>query len=454
MPAPLRIGVSACLLGQRVRYDGGHKKDESLTTILGAQVEFVPVCPEVEMGLGTPREPMNLVRRDGSLRMITAQSGIDHTVALQQWAARRLAALADEQLSGYVLKADSPSCGLEGVKVFDGDGPPAQAGRGLFAAALSDRFPGLPLEDERRLSDPAVRREFMRRAAAYRAGESSGTPQPPETLASVRRVTVVRVAAGGTSTASDAAAVEEPLEIRLHDRPFAVIMRTPGADRELAAGFLFAEGIIRDAGELGAVEHCRHPHHPDVHNIVNVFLMGGAADRVAEALAGRRHVMANSSCGLCGRVTIDSLKTRASPLASSAAIETEVLHGLPEALRARQVVFHETGGLHGAALFTTRGELIASAEDVGRHNAVDKVIGGLLLDERLPLDEHVLVVSGRTSFEIVQKAWLAGVPIICAVSAPSSLAIDLAREAGITLLGFARERTFNVYSHSARLRGM
>ena len=164
--------------------------------------------------------------------------------------------------------------------------------------------------------------------------------------------------------------------------------------------------------------------------------------------------MANSSCGLCGRVTIDSLKTRAVPLQSTMTVASAVVHGLPDALRAQQAVFDRTGGLHGAALFTSGGTLIASAEDVGRHNAVDKVIGRLLLDERLPLDDVVLVVSGRTSYEIVQKAWLAGLPVICAVSAPSSLAIQLATEAGITLLGFARGSAFNIYSHPQRIRAV
>src|SRR5688500_15547162 len=263
-------------------------------------------------------------------------------------------------------------------------------------------------------------------------------------FAPLRKVAVRRVNDGAPSDARDVVAVEEPLEIRLHDRPFAVIMRTPGADRELATGFLLAESVVHSAAELGAVEHCRHPHHPDVHNIVNVFLLGDAVARLEETLAERRNVMANSSCGLCGRVTIDSLKTRAAPLSSTTSVAADVVHGLPDALRAQQAVFDRTGGLHGAALFTTKGVLITSAEDVGRHNAVDKVIGRLLLEERLPIDDLVLVVSGRTSYEIVQKAWLAAVPIICAVSAPSSLAIELAEEAGITLLGFARENAFNI----------
>jgi FdhD protein len=274
------------------------------------------------------------------------------------------------------------------------------------------------------------------------------------TLDPTTKVTVVRVSPEGRSTESDVAATEEPLEIRLHDRSFAVIMRTPGSDRELAAGFLLAEGVVEHASELGAVEHCRHPHHPDVHNIVNVFLLGEAVARLDTTLADRRNVMANSSCGLCGRVTIDSLKTRAVPLQSTMTVASAVVHGLPDALRAQQAVFDRTGGLHGAALFTSDGTLIASAEDVGRHNAVDKVIGRLLLDERLPLDDVVLVVSGRTSYEIVQKAWLAGLPVICAVSAPSSLAIQLATEAGITLLGFARGNAFNIYSHPQRIRAV
>lgn len=277
---------------------------------------------------------------------------------------------------------------------------------------------------------------------------------PAGTLDPIRKVTVVRVSADARSTESDVAAVEEPLEVRLHDRSFAVIMRTPGSDRELAAGFLLAEGVVRDSADLGAVEHCRHPHHPDVHNVVNVFLLGDAAGRLEATLDERRNVMANSSCGLCGRVTIDSLKVRAAALRSTMSVTAEVVHGFPDALRAQQAVFDRTGGLHGAALFTPTGDLITAAEDVGRHNAVDKVIGRMLLDERLPLANAVLVVSGRTSYEIVQKAWLAGVPVICAVSAPSSLAIELAAEAGITLLGFARDHAFNIYSHPQRIRAV
>jgi FdhD protein len=272
--------------------------------------------------------------------------------------------------------------------------------------------------------------------------------------APLRDIPVRRVSHGASADARDVVAVEEPLEIRLHDRPFVVIMRTPGADRELAAGFLLAEGIITHGDELGAVEHCRHPDHPDVHNVVNVFFRQYAAGRVERLLAERRHVPANSSCGVCGRVTIDSLATRATALSVNGGIDAAVLYELPERLRQRQQVFDQTGGLHGAALFTTNGGFIDAAEDVGRHNAVDKVVGRMVLEDRLPLTSHVIMISGRASFEIVQKAWVAGIEVICAVSAPSSLAIDLADQAGITLVGFVRERGFNVYTHPDRLTGM
>jgi FdhD protein len=272
-----------------------------------------------------------------------------------------------------------------------------------------------------------------------------------DTLSPRRGVRIVRVTASGAQDKDDVAAVEEPLEVRLHDRPFAVIMRTPGADRALAAGFLLAEGVIATVDDLGAVEHCRHPDHPKVHNVVNVFLLGPAAARLPELLAGRRNVLSTSSCGICGRVTIASLQTRATPLDVTGRMSRAVLQDLPAELRARQPLFDETGALHAAALFTIDGTCVAIAEDVGRHNAVDKVVGQMLLDARLPLTDHVLVVSGRASYEIVQKAWLAGVGIICSVSAPSSLAIDLAQEAGITLVGFARSAGFNIYSHAARL---
>ncbi len=265
-------------------------------------------------------------------------------------------------------------------------------------------------------------------------------------------VTVVgRPGRGTEGTTRDLAAVEEPLEVRLHGKPFAVIMRTPGEDRALAAGFLLSEGVVRTADDIGAIEHCRHPDRPDGHNVVDVYLLGASRSSLDTLLADRRKVLTNSSCGLCGRLTIDSLKTRASALPVTWVMSTSVAAGLPDTLRVRQRVFDGTGGLHAAGLFTPDGICEASAEDVGRHNAVDKVIGAMVLDDRLPIAAHALAVSGRASFEIVQKAWLAGIGLVCAVSAPSSLAIDLAEDAGMTLLGFARDGGFNVYTHPARL---
>ncbi len=269
-----------------------------------------------------------------------------------------------------------------------------------------------------------------------------------------RRVQVTRIGRAAARSADDVAATEEPLEVRLHGRSFAVIMRTPGADRELAAGFLLSESVIRSHDDLGAVEHCRHPDHPEVHNIVDVYLAGEAAATVDARLEQRRNIVTSSSCGLCGRVTIDSLRLCASPLQGTERMDWSVAAALPERLRERQAVFDQTGGLHAAGLFTLDGLCEASAEDVGRHNAVDKVIGAELLEDRVPLTGRALVVSGRVSFEIVQKAWLAGVAILCAVSAPSSLAIELADEAGITLLGFVRDGGFNIYTHPARITGV
>jgi FdhD protein len=265
---------------------------------------------------------------------------------------------------------------------------------------------------------------------------------------------VTRVGRNGDQRPEDTVAVEEPLEVRLHGKPFAVIMRTPGSDRDLAAGFLLSEGVLRSADDLGAVEHCRHPHHPEYHNIVDVFLIGDARQAADRHLQERRNVLTNSSCGLCGRVTIESLQKCLQPIPSSWSIDRSAAAALPELLRSQQRLFDETGGLHAAGLFSTDGRSLAFAEDVGRHNAVDKVIGRMLLENQLPLRNAILAVSGRASYEIVQKAWIAGLGFICAVSAPSSLAIDLASAAGITLLGFARESGFNLYCHSERVTGV
>ena len=284
----------------------------------------------------------------------------------------------------------------------------------------------------------------------------------------VRSVDVVRVRGGQRASEQDRAATEEPLEIRLHSRPFAVVMRTPGADRELAAGFLLAEGVIAGADDLGTIEYCTDEQPQSApstqshgfsavsarsavasSNVVNVTLMD--EPRVARALADRRQVTTNASCGMCGRLTIESLMVRLPPIDASWTIAAPVLLSMPPRLRAAQSAFDETGGLHAAGLFSPDGRLVDMAEDVGRHNAVDKVVGRMLLREQLPLSTHALCVSGRTSFEIVQKAAIAGVPVVAAVSAPSSLAIDLARASGVTLVGFVRDEGFNIYAHPQRI---
>jgi len=264
-------------------------------------------------------------------------------------------------------------------------------------------------------------------------------------------VGVTRIRDGVRSDDRDRAAIEEPLEVRLHDKPFAVIMRTPGADRELAAGFLLAEGVLKSADDLGTIEYCQDPSAEHPENIINATLVNGAADALDAFLAERRNVMTSSSCGMCGRLSIESLKTNLPALVVRWTVSASTLVELPGRLRDAQTVFEETGGLHAAGLFTREGRLETIAEDVGRHNAVDKVIGRMVIQERLPLADHILFVSGRTSFEIVQKAFLAGIPIVAAVSAPSSLAIDLAGECGITLIGFLRGQNFNIYTHPGRV---
>lgn len=437
----IRVGISACLVGQEVRYNGAHKKNDRLIDTLGARFELVPVCPEVEMGLGTPREAMNLYRAGDALRMLTVDSHIDHTEGMRAFATRRLEELAADDISGFVLKNDSPSCGVHATPTYDASGGNMQRdGRGLFASAVMNRFPQMPVADDVMLSDPETLDRFVERVIAY----SHKSPR--------RAVTVVRVTPAGAVEQQDETATEEPLEIRLHDRSFAMIMRTPGADRELTAGFLLSEGVISSGDDIGAIEHCRHPDQPHVHNVVNVFLLGEAAKSLPEKLAERRNVIANASCGVCGRASIDSLKVRVPPIAARTSVARAVVQALPNRLRERQPIFDRTGALHAAGIFRVDGACAAIAEDVGRHNAVDKVIGMMMGEGKLPLSGHALAVSGRTSYEIVQKAWFAGIELICAVSAPSSLAIEVAREAGITLIGFARGDTFNVYSRADRVR--
>ena len=267
----------------------------------------------------------------------------------------------------------------------------------------------------------------------------------------LRTVDVVRVRGRARASESDRAATEEPLEVRLHGQPFAVIMRTPGADRELAAGFLLAERVIAGADDLGTIAHCRDPEADHPENVVNVTLVNSSAAAIERLLAGRRQVTTNSSCGMCGRRTIESIAADVAPIGAAWTVAASAIAALPGQLRERQAVFDETGGLHAAGLFRRDGSLVDVAEDVGRHNAVDKIVGRMLMRDALPLSDHLLCVSGRTSFEIVQKAIVAGIPIVAAVSAPSSLAIELAREFGVTLVGFIRGDSFNIYAHPQRI---
>lgn len=265
----------------------------------------------------------------------------------------------------------------------------------------------------------------------------------------VRDVDVVRVRGANRAGELDCVAAEEPLEIRLHDRPFVVVMRTPGADCELAAGFLLAERVISSADDLATIAHCSDPDVEHRENIVNVRLADEA--RADAALGTQRRVAAHASCGMCGRRSIEEVMAGVPAVETAVTIAAAVIAGLPRRLREAQVAFDVTGGLHAAGLFAPDGRLIDIAEDVGRHNAVDKVVGRKLLREELPIADAVLCVSGRTSFEIVQKAALGGISIVAAVSAPSSLAIQLAVTAGVTLVGFVRADGFNIYSRVERI---
>jgi FdhD protein len=257
-----------------------------------------------------------------------------------------------------------------------------------------------------------------------------------------------RKADGACECVTDEVAIEEPLEIRIGQDPLAVTMRTPGNDEELAAGFLLSEGIIRTRSDLREIKRCTLS--ASLGNVLNITLAPTAQFNPA---AARRFGTISTSCGLCGKTSIEFIRQQFPPIDSTKQIqfETAKLLELPERLRQAQGNFARTGGIHAAAIFDLDGNLIVLREDIGRHNAVDKAIGRAFLDELLPLRSHILIVSGRSSLEIVQKALAAGIPIIAAVSAPSSLAVNFARESGQTLIGFLRPPTFNVYSHIERV---
>lgn len=246
----------------------------------------------------------------------------------------------------------------------------------------------------------------------------------------------------------DELAIEEPLEIRVKGQAVAITMRTPGHDHELACGFLLSEGLIRDRSDVTQVAYCLHASDEESKNILNVFVSPGVKIDFKKLT---RHVFASSSCGMCGKATIDSIQQQFPGIKSRSSISKTVLEQLPDKLRKSQIAFDRTGGLHAAAIFDLEGNLIVSREDVGRHNAVDKVIGYGLLEGLLPFHSHILLVSGRASFEIMQKSLAAGIPTVAAVSAPSSLAVDFARESGQMLVGFLRGQNFNVYANIERL---
>jgi FdhD protein len=247
----------------------------------------------------------------------------------------------------------------------------------------------------------------------------------------------------------DHLAAEEPLEIRVGEHPLSVTMRTPGHDLELTAGFLLTEGIVEKRVQILDLEENAGENAANRANAVRARL---APEAMPDFGKMRRHFFATSSCGICGKASIDAVRSRAlAPLSDAFRIDAEALLRMPEALRESQAVFGRTGGLHAAALFNAAGELLVLREDIGRHNAVDKVIGWALLDERVPLAGSVLLVSGRGGFEIVQKAIVAGLPVLACVSAPSSLAVQLARELSQTLIGFLRDRRFVIYAGEDRI---
>jgi len=270
---------------------------------------------------------------------------------------------------------------------------------------------------------------------------------PPEKITSIA---ITRITPAGAETAEDVVAIEEPLEIRAawtadgepREKNISVTMRTPGDDYDLAAGFLFTEGLIR-AGDIESIRHWGSP------NQVRVALQPHAR---IDASKLDRHFYTTSSCGVCGKTSIDAVSIAAAPLPLSEPVSADVVHELPRALQGAQTAFNATGGVHGAALFDRDGRLLRLREDVGRHNAVDKVIGSYVRANESPFANTILTVSSRGSFEIVQKAIVAGIPVVVFIGGPSSLAVDLARRFNVTLVGFVRDGRFNVYSGAASTR--
>lgn len=306
---------------------------------------------------------------------------------------------------------------------------------------LVNRHPALPMIDD---ASQVLPLEDARRIGNGPAGASG--------------LSVLRVSADGPMEIRDLLAIEEPMETRLiyrsgrqrRRKTVAITMRTPGNDVELALGFLFGEGIISSRNDFRVASHFGPVSDSGMRNIVQVEL----CDRVEVDLQGlKRNFYTTSSCGVCGKASIEALNGPACPRPreGNPRVEADLIHRLPKELRNAQALFESTGGLHAAALFDIHGRLQCLREDVGRHNAMDKLVGRLLLDARLPADQHLLVLSGRSSFELMQKAARAGIPIVVAIGAPSTLAVQLAGQHGITLVGFARGERFNIYSAPSRV---
>jgi FdhD protein len=264
-------------------------------------------------------------------------------------------------------------------------------------------------------------------------------------MQSVQDVSLLSLDEVEAKTIDDEVVVEEPLEIRVNGVSLGITMRTPGDDFDLARGFLWTEGLVQTPEEIGTIAYCPDEERPDLMNVVNVQL----TDRNRQ-IAQIRNTWMNSSCGICGKTTVEAIRKGTRPVRSTLAVDRGALNEMPERLRAQQQLFSRTGGIHAAGLFDFRAALLAIREDIGRHNAVDKVLGAAW-DKGIPTNEAILMVSGRLGFEILQKAVAAGIPIVASVSAPSSLAISLAAELGVTAIGFVRGSSMNIYTHPYRV---
>jgi FdhD protein len=365
-----------------------------------------------------------------------------------------MAALADEGAARVlVVSCDMPRISTAALRPLLAErGSAAWAGRTLPAV-----FTGDDLVTLRARFDAGQRRLRLvvdELCAARPRAPLTITPHlddadaPDDLDVRARRSRVVRWRRGGRDAHDDVLAAEEPLELRVGGVPIAVVMRTPGHDEELGTGFLLTEAIVDEPGDVSRVAHCTEVEDEDaLDNVLQITLAPGKGVDVARL---RRNLFASSSCGVCGKATIEQALRSRGPVDDDARVSLDTLLALPERMREAQDVFHATGGLHAAALFDREGELLCLREDVGRHNAVDKVIGWAAREAR-SLTGTVLQVSGRASFEIVQKAANARVPIVTAVSAPTSLAVDAAEALGVTLLGFARPGRLNAYAHAERV---